>query len=132
MIHLTVEAAVGGEHTYVMTARRRVSLPGHGAIELVTGMVMMLAPAFLGFSAARLIVSVALGASLMGRALTLTGRHGSALGWHRDFDMVFVVIAAGVALWLALAGQSRSALFIAVLAVIQSTLNLATRYVAAG
>jgi len=79
VIHVTVETAIGGEHTYVMTARRRLSLPGHGAIVLVTGMVMLLAPAFLG-----------------------------------------------------LAGQSRSALFIAVLVVIQSTLNLATRYVAAG
>jgi hypothetical protein len=115
-----------------MTARRRVSLPGHGAIELATGMVMMLAPAVLGFSAAGLIVSVALGASLMGMALTLTGRHGSVLGWHRDFDTLFVVVAAGAALWLALAGQSRPALFIAALVVIQSTLNLATRYVAAG
>ena len=70
MIHLTVATAVGREHAYVMTTRRRVSLPGHGTIELVTGMVMMLAPAFLGFSAAGLIVSVALGASLMGMLAT--------------------------------------------------------------
>jgi hypothetical protein len=132
VIHLTVETAIRGEHTYAMTALRHLSLPGHGAIELVTGMVMLLAPAFLGFSAAGLIVSIVLGASLMGMALTLTARDGSVVGWHRDFDMVFVVVAAVAALWLALAGQSRPALFIAVLVVIQSTLNLATRYVAAG
>ncbi len=132
MIHVTVETAIRGEHTYVMTAPRHLSLPDHGAIELVTGMVMLLAPAFLGFSAAGLIVSIALGAGLMGMALTLTARDGSVVGRHRDFDMVFVVLAAVAALWLALAGQSRPALFIAVLVVIQSTLNLATRYVAAG
>jgi hypothetical protein len=95
-------------------------------------MAMLLAPAFLGFSPAGLIVSIALGASLMGMAMTLTAGHGSIVGWHRDFDTVFVIVAAGAALWLALAGQDRAALFIAALVVIQSIVNLATKYVAAG
>lgn len=110
--------------------RRGFSLPAHGTIELIAGMAMMVAPVVLGFGAAGIVVSVLLGAILMGMGMTLTGRLGQVIAWHSHFDSVFVLGTAIAALSLAATGEKSAALFLAVLVGIQAILNFATRYVA--
>jgi hypothetical protein len=93
-------------------------------------MAMLVAPAVFGFGAAGLVVSVLLGAILMGMGMTLTGRFGQAVAWHTHFDSLFVLGAAIAALGLAVAGQKSAAVFLAVLVGIQAIVNFGTRYVA--
>jgi hypothetical protein len=93
-------------------------------------MAMIVAPVALGFGAAGIVVSVLLGAILMGMGMTLTGRIGQAISWHSHFDSLFVLGAAVAALSLAVAGDKTAAVFLAVLVGIQAILNFGTRYVA--
>jgi hypothetical protein len=93
-------------------------------------MAMMVAPVALGFGAAGIVVSVLLGAILMGMGMTLTGRLGQVIAWHSHFDSVFVLGTAVAALALAIGGDRTAALFLAVLVAIQAVLSFATRYVA--
>jgi hypothetical protein len=111
-----------------MTASRQFTLPAHGSIELLLGIVTMLAPALFGFSAAGIILAITLGSVLTGMALTLTGRRGAIVGWHGGFDTLFVVATAGAALALAFAGDGPAAVFLAFLTAIQAVLNSVTRY----
>jgi divalent metal cation (Fe/Co/Zn/Cd) transporter len=94
-------------------------------------MAMIVAPVAFGFAAAGLVVSVLLGAILMGMGMTLTGQFGQAIAWHSHFDSVFVLGTAVAALGLALGGQHGAAVFLAALVAIQAMLSFVTRYVAA-
>lgn len=114
-----------------MTLNRRFTLPAHGVLELVLGMATLFAPALLRFGNGGIVVAVLLGSLLVGMAVTISADRGSWLGWHHLFDVVFVVAAAVAALGLAIAGEASAALFLAALAIVQSGLNLTTRYVAA-
>jgi hypothetical protein len=111
--------------------RKGFSLPAHGTVELVAGMAMIVAPVVLGFGSAGIVVSVVLGAVLMGMGMTLTGRPGQAIAWHSHFDSVFVLGTAVAALALAAGGEKTAALFLAAAVAVQAMLNFATRYVAA-
>jgi hypothetical protein len=93
-------------------------------------MAMIVAPVALDFGPAGIVVSVLLGAILMGMGMTLTGRLGQAIAWHSHFDSVFVLGAAVAALALAVAGENSAAVFLAVLVGVQAILNFGTRYVA--
>src|SRR5438270_12190566 len=117
-------------NTSTRRRRRGFTLPAHGTIELISGMAMLFAPVALGFGAAGIVVSVALGAILMGMGMTLTGRLGQVIAWHSHFDSVFVLGSSVAALGLALGGDKRAALFLAVLVGVQAILNFGTRYVA--
>jgi hypothetical protein len=116
---------------FTMTTRRRshFSLPAHGTVELVAGMAMIVAPFALGFGSAGIVVSVLLGAILMGMGMTLTGQLGPVVAWHSHFDSVFVLGTAIAALGLAVGGDRSAALFLAALVGIQAVLSFATRYV---
>ena len=109
--------------------RRGFSLPAHGTVELLAGMAMIVAPVAFGFGAAGIVVSVLLGAILMGMGMTLTGRLGPVIGWHSHFDSVFVLGTAIAALGLAVGGEKTAAVFLAVLVAIEAMLSFATRYV---
>jgi hypothetical protein len=110
--------------------RRAFSLPAHGTVELLAGMTMIVAPVVLGFGSAGIVVSVLLGAILMGMGMTLTGRLGPVVAWHSHFDSVFVLGTAIAALALAAGGERTAALFLAALVGVQAVLNFGTRYVA--
>jgi hypothetical protein len=114
-----------------MSARRNLSLPVHGAIELAIGLAAMAAPAILGFGPAGFVISFSLGAILVGTSLNLTAGRGPILAWHRDFDSLFVLGAAAAALVLAIAGDAPAGFFIATLVAAQAALHLATRYTTA-
>jgi hypothetical protein len=108
------------------------SLPAHGMLEVMAGMVTLAAPAIFGFGAAGVVTCVLLGALLLGMGLTLQGRLGSALSWHGSFDSLFVLVAALAALGLAVAGDKGPAVFFAALVGVQALLSFTTRYAAAG
>jgi hypothetical protein len=109
-----------------------VSLPAHGAVELIAGMAALAAPVVFGFGAAGIVVSVVLGALLMGIGMSLQGRLGSAISWHGSLDGALVVLTALAALGLAIAGDRGAAVFLVVLVAIQALLSFTTRYIAAG
>jgi hypothetical protein len=116
-----------------MYLTRRFTLPAHGAIEFLVGMVMMIAPIFLGFGAAGLVISAFLGSILAGTALTLNAAdRGPAIAFHSQFDSLFAVVMALAALGLAIAGQASAAIFLAALVAAQAALYFTTRYAAAG
>ena len=112
--------------------RKGFSLPAHGTIELIAGMATLAAPVVFGFSAPGIVVSVVLGALLMGMGMSLQGRLGSAVAWHGSVDSALVVLTALGALGLAINGDRVAAAFLAVLVVVQALLNTTTRYVATG
>jgi len=112
--------------------RKGFSLPAHGTVELMAGMAALAAPVVFGFGAAGIVVSVVLGALLMGMGMSLQGRLGSAVSWHGSFDSALVILTAVAALGLAIAGDRGAAVFLAVLVAIQALLTFTTRYVAAG
>jgi uncharacterized membrane protein HdeD (DUF308 family) len=111
-----------------MTLNRRFTLPAHGVVEFVLGMITLFSPALFGFGDAGIVVAILLGSLLMGMAVTVSADHGASLGWHHLFDLVFVIAAALVALALAVAGEAAPAVFFAGLAAAQSGLNVVTRY----
>jgi hypothetical protein len=114
-----------------MTLNRQFTLPAHGVLELVLGMATLFSPALLGFGSGGIVLAILLGSLLIGMAVTISADRGAWLGWHHLFDVVFVIAAAVAALGLAVAGEASAAVCFAVLAVTQSGLNLASRYVAA-
>ncbi len=103
---------------------------GHGAVEFVAGLAMIAAPAILPFGTAGLVVSVSLGALLLGMALIVASSpHDQALAWHASFDIAFVLLTAIAALGLALGGAATAAVFFAAVAFLQAFLNTTTKYV---
>jgi hypothetical protein len=114
-----------------MNARRNLSLPVHGAIELAIGLAAMAAPAIFGFGPAGFVISFSLGAILVGISLNLTTERGLILVWHRNFDSLFVLGAAAAALVLAIAGDGPAGFFIATMVAAQAALHLGTRYTTA-
>lgn len=57
-----------------MAARSVISLPTHGALELPLGLIALIAPFALGFGPAGAIVSLLIGACIVGLALDAATR----------------------------------------------------------
>jgi hypothetical protein len=106
-----------------------MTLPGHGAVEFVLGLLTLFSPALFGFGDAGIVVAVALGSLLMGMGATFGSGRGATLGWHHLFDLAFVIASALAALALALAGEAAPAVYFASLTAVHACLNMATRYV---
>jgi hypothetical protein len=110
-----------------MTATRLISLPLHGALELLAGVLALAAPFALHFTPAGAVVSVLIGVCAIGLAFDAA----------QDTDRVSLHLAAdyGVALGavlttvpLAIAGDAAAALFLGALGLAQLALNAVTRY----
>jgi hypothetical protein len=115
-----------------MTALRLISLPTHAVLELALGVLVMAAPFVLGFGAAGLVVSVALGAIVVGLALSATPTETGDIPVtaHFAFDRAVAIGIVAAAVALALAGDGAAATFLAAAAIAQTVLNLSTRYTA--
>lgn len=113
-----------------MTALRLISFPTHAALELAGGLIVLVAPFALGFSAAGLVVSVLLGALIVGLALSAIPVEGrtSPIGAHFAYDRGLAVALLGSSLILGIAGDMTASAFLAGAAVVQAALNLITRY----
>lgn len=109
-----------------MTALRPLSLPSHGAVELLFGVVAVAAPFALGFGAAGVVVSIVIGVLTIGMALDAT--QPRVVAAHQGFDYGLAFGAVVVALPLALAGEGPAALFLGGIGLAQLALNAGTRY----
>ena len=108
--------------------RRQVSLPAHGAIAVLLGMVMLLAPAVLHFQVAGLVLAATLGAIEIGFGLTFIAPGRYATLWRAHLDSLLAVATAAAALGTAAAGDVRATVFLATMTGVQVCLNLGTRY----
>jgi hypothetical protein len=112
-----------------MTMRiKPLTLPIHGVIELLAGVVMIVAPALLGFSAGAIIVSGSLGAILAAAALGVTARRPTSVTAHTRFDGAFLLATALAALALALTEQLGAVLLLSAIILLLATLGFGTRY----
>ena len=111
--------------------RRQVSLPAHGAIAVLLGMVMLLAPAVLHFQVAGLVLAATLGAIEIGLGLTFIAPGRYATTWRAHLDSLLAVATAAAALGVAAGGDATAGVFLAVMTGVLVCLNLGTRYVQA-
>jgi hypothetical protein len=115
-----------------MTAARIVPYPVHGALELVTGLFLMAAPFLFGFGAPAGIVSVAIGALVVGLAFgaATTEPHVRSLplSTHHAFDHGLALGLVGAAAVVALAGDAVAGVVLLCAGLAQLALSLTTRY----
>lgn len=117
----------------VMTALRLISLPLHGALEMLAGFALMALPFALGLSPAAAVLGVTVGALIVGLALAAAGPETDAhrtmtVATHHAFDYGLVSGLLGAALVVGLAGDRAGGIVFALAAVGQLLLNLTTRY----
>jgi hypothetical protein len=115
-----------------MTSFRLISLPTHALLELAGGIAVMAAPFVFGFGPAGLVAGVLVGALIAGLALTAASPEGGGLtvAAHFAFDRGVAAGLLGGAVVLAIAGDLTASLVFAVAALVQSVLNITTRYTA--
>ena len=109
-----------------MTTFRLLSLPAHGAIELLAGLALIAAPFVLGFAPAGMVLAVAFGVLLVGLALSTDG--ALPVSAHLAFDESLVIGCAAGAVALAVSRQDVAAAGLAAVAAIELALTLTTRY----
>jgi hypothetical protein len=113
-----------------MTAFRLISFGAHGALELVIGLALIVAPFALAFGPGATVAGVSIGALIVGLAFgaaTLELDRGS-IGGHHAYDWGAVAGIAVAAAGLAAVGESAAAITFAIAAVAMTALALTTRY----
>jgi hypothetical protein len=90
-----------------MSSTRRLSLPAHGAAELLVGLALLAVPFALGLGPAALVVAVAAGAVVAG--LGLSGADALTLRTHLLLDQVIVAALLGAALAMTIGGEATAA-----------------------
>jgi hypothetical protein len=103
---------------------RRLSLPEHGAVELIIGVALIAAPFLLGFGPAALLASMAAGAILAGLALGDT----LPIATHMAADTLAATALLAVAVALAAAGESVAGGVLAAAGAGELALGMATRW----
>ena len=84
---------------------RAIPLSAHSALEIVGAPLLMAAPFFLGFGHAAGAITVALGAVLMGLAISSTGEQRTIpLSAHASFDYAIAVLTIVTGLMVGIAG----------------------------
>ena len=113
-----------------MTVFRVVPLDVHGALEALFAPALIAAPFLLGFGTATGAVSLALGAVLIGHALSIQGdRRAIPLSTHIAFDYVLasLTIVAGLVLGSA-NGEPQATAFMAGFGAAHLALTASTRF----
>ena len=116
-----------------MTALRLISLPVHGALEMLVGFLLMAAPFALGLSPAAGVLGVVVGTLLVGLALSSAGPEAEghqvlSVATHHAFDYGLASGLLGASLVVGAAGDRPGAALFALAALMQLALNLTTRY----
>lgn len=113
-----------------MTAFRLFSLPAHGAIELVAGLLTMVAPFLFGFTPAGAVAAIVIGALIVGLSLVAASPEQGSLpiSAHFAFDRGIVIGLLGGGALIGLAGDAGAALYLALTGVALLALSLTTRY----
>jgi hypothetical protein len=111
---------------------RAIPVSVHGALEIVAAPAIMAAPFLLGFGPAATVITVALGALLMGLALQLEGpRRSVPLSAHAGFDYTLAATAVlgGLAIGLA-TGEWQAGIFMVGIGLAMIVLTASTRFTA--
>ncbi len=113
-----------------MTAFRLISLPAHGALELLLGMALMVSPFLLGFGAAGTLVALVVAVLVIGMALSAAVADTGTvdIGAHYTYDVGLAVGLLGAGVALALGGDGPAAAVMLAGAASLLALNLTTRY----
>jgi hypothetical protein len=116
-----------------MTAFRLISLPAHGAVELLLGIALMASPFVLGFGAAGTLLAVVVGAIATGLALSaaVADTAGIDIAAHYAYDIGLALGLLGAGVALAISGDGAAAGTFLAGAVAMLALNVTTRYSAA-
>jgi hypothetical protein len=105
---------------------RTISLPIHGALELLGGIALLVGPFLIGAGPAALVAGVALGVLLAG--IGVSGTDSLPLGAHQAFDLGLVAALGAGGLGLAAAGDPAGGLLLAVVGALELTLVALTRW----
>jgi hypothetical protein len=113
-----------------MGGTRAIPLPAHAAIETVAAPLIMAAPFVLGFGQAAGVISLALGALLLGLAVQAAGpRRTIPLSAHAGFDYLLAAGAAMSGLLIGLGtGEWGAGSFLVGIGVAMVALTAATRF----
>ena len=109
-----------------MTSSRVFSLPAHGVLELLVGLIALGAGFAMGFGPAASVIAIGLGSLLVG--LALMAEDTLPVATHYAFDQALAAGSLAAAVALTIDGDGVAALFFALLAVAQMALVLTTRY----
>jgi hypothetical protein len=109
-----------------MSTVRRLSLPAHGALELLIGLALLALPFALGLGAAGLVLAVAAGVLVAG--LGLSGGDALPLGAHQALDRAAAAVLTGLAVAMALAGEPAGAILLGAAALAELLLVSGTRW----
>jgi len=107
--------------------RPTISLPTHAALELLVGLLALVAPFALGFGLAGAVVSVLIAVCAIGLALDAAERPARVAA-HQALDYGIALAAVVAALPLALVGEGAAALFLAAAGLALLALDAVTRY----
>jgi uncharacterized membrane protein len=112
-----------------MTAFRLISLPLHGAAEMLIGTLLMAAPFVVSFGPAGTVAAVILGALLVGLSLSGAAEPGALpLSSHVAFDQALAVALVGAGVLIGLDGDRTAALTLALAGLVQIALTATTSY----
>lgn len=117
-----------------MISTRAVSLSTHTVIEILAAPLLMAAPFFLGFGELAGAVSLALGAVLMGLAIsTATDERAIPLSAHASFDYAIAVLTLIAGVFVGIAGNEPLATaFLVGFGAAHMALTASTRFSARG
>jgi hypothetical protein len=104
----------------------RLSVPAHGALELVVGLALLGLAFALGLGAAGLVAAVAAGIAVAG--LGLSGGDALPLRTHQALDQALIAALGGGALALAIGGQGTATLLLGGAALAELALLATTRW----
>jgi hypothetical protein len=109
---------------------RAIPLSVHSAIEVIAAPAIMAAPFLLDFGQAATVISVTIGALLLGLALQTEGPNRTVpLSAHAGFDYVLATAAAVAGLVVGLAtGEWYAAVFLVGVGAAQVALTASTRF----
>jgi hypothetical protein len=112
---------------------KAISLPVHGALEMIAAPGIMVAPFLLGFGAAATVLTVAIGALLMALALQAEGPSRSVpASAYAGFDYTLAAVAAIAGLAVgATSGEWAAASFLVGISLAMVALTVFTRFTVA-
>jgi hypothetical protein len=120
--HRTVRSAPKGNDPDAMV--RRLSLPEHGAVELVIGVALIAVPFVLAFEPPGLLASMAAGALIAGLAVS----DGLPISTHMAADTFVAAALLAVAVGLASSGDTVAGGVLAAAGAGELALGMATRW----
>jgi hypothetical protein len=109
-----------------MGVMSRLSLPAHGALELLIGIALLVGPFAAGLGSGGLVLGVVAGTLVAG--LALAGTDGLPLGAHQTLDQAVATVLIGLAAAMALAGEPLGAALLGAAAVAELVLVASTRW----